>query len=651
MKQLIKITILSSVLAASSMYASCFDEAKTAHPYFSIRSQSTDSARDLVGLTHKIHLNDYEGCWYGVLSATGEYTRSFRSERIARCLFGPDLVCGCPDAVINVTGSRVADRDFDHDWLADYFGLPTDFRSKLKFSPKVDNVIVDLDLFIGFSRWCENLFFRVNVPVVYTRWDLNFCEEIVESGINSYDEGYFAPTSTDSIGDGANNIPRENLLNNAKEFFCEGKTPNLNTTIASGQGSPKVAFKPLEYSKFSCCRNDCECYESGELKLARVSDIQLALGWDFYHDEKYHLGVMARAAAPSGRKPRGCFLFEPIVGNGGHWEVGAGLTSHYTLWESDCEDRSIGFYFDANLMHLFKARQRRSFDLCNRPNSRYMLAERMKKPVDTLAGGDSCPNAVPADAQFQNVFTPIANLTTFDVNVSSRLQADITGLLNFTRCNWSVDVGYNFWARTCETIRLRCDCPTPLESGDMWAVKGDSYVYACQQQTTGAGPTIALSATQQCANIHGGKNFTKGTSVTDAERNPGVDNPEDACSDGSIVTVNCEAGSQQRTSIQPKHLSNDDIDLRSARTRGMSHKIFGYLGYNGNDCGCWTPYFGVGLKGEWSPLTKCREDVCSIKATSECDTTCSPCTKVCQKCPVCNLSEWGIWFKGGVSFN
>ena len=648
MKQLIKITtILLSVLAANSLYAACFDEPKGAHPYFSIRSQSTDSARDIVGLTHKIHLNDYDDCWYGVFSATGQYTRSFRSDRIAQCLFGSDLVCENSDPVINVTGSRVANRDFEHDWLADYFGLPTDFESKLRFRPRVDNVIVDLDLFVGFERWCENLFFRFNLPIVYTRWDLNFNEEIIERGLNGYDEGYFAPTGT---ADSPNPIPRENLLNSAREFFCEGQTPDLNPFTA-GPDASRVTFKPLESSAFSCCQNICDCYESGVLKLARVSDIQMALGWNFQHDENHHLGLMIRASAPAGRNPRGCFLFEPMIGNGGHWEVGAGLTSHYTIWQDECEDKSLGVYFDANLMHLFKARQRRSFDLCNRPNSRYMLAQRVEKPVIGLGGGDDCANAVAAEAQFQNVFTPIANLTTIDVNVSSRLQADLTVLLNYTRCNLSFDIGYNFWARSCETIRLRCDCPTPLESGNVWAVKGDSYVYGCDQSITFGNPSVALSATQHCADIHSGKNFTKGVAVADAERNPNIDNPELACNNQNSVFVNCGSQSQQRTSIQPIRLSNDDIDLQSARTRGMSHKLFANLSYTLEDRCNWTPYIGVGIKGEWSPLKKCEENECPISSTSRCDTDCSPCVKVCRDCAICNLSEWGIWVKGGLSFN
>src|SRR6185436_1681238 len=118
---------------------------------------------------------------------------------------------------------------------------------------------------------------------------------------------------------------------------------------------------------------------------------------------------------PTGNKPEGEFLFEPIVGNGHHWTLGVGFNAHAMLWRSECDDSCFGFYLDANITHLFSTCQRRAFDLCTPgANSRYMLAQKLGTNTQELNGGSST-----SDSQFINIFAPVANLTTSKVNVSA----------------------------------------------------------------------------------------------------------------------------------------------------------------------------------------------------------------------------------------
>src|SRR5262249_22699152 len=96
-------------------------------PYYSIRSQGLNSARTDAGIYNHLFL-DTE-CFNGNFFASLEYTRSFKPNHIASCIFGADLVadpCLC-DPVINISGSQTTNRGAQ-DWLADYFGLPTDFK-------------------------------------------------------------------------------------------------------------------------------------------------------------------------------------------------------------------------------------------------------------------------------------------------------------------------------------------------------------------------------------------------------------------------------------------------------------------------------------------------------------------------------------------
>ena len=245
-------------------------------PFIQPRSQSEDSARELVGWTRYINIYDNE-CLYGSWAFTLEYTKTIRPDDISFNLFGNDIIEDV-NPFIKISGSQVGDRN-SRDWLADYFGLPTDFESKITFNPRVDNIIFDINFYIGLDQWQDGLYFRIHAPIVNSRWDLNFNEEIINSGSNGYDAGYFAPTA----------ITRGQLLNNFTEF-ANGKAPNLGNSIF---------FNPLEKAKMS----------SRRLSLTRLSDIQAAFGWNFLQSDDHHFGLNIRTAAPTGNRPEGNLSF------------------------------------------------------------------------------------------------------------------------------------------------------------------------------------------------------------------------------------------------------------------------------------------------------------------------------------------------------
>lgn len=628
-KKLLSIALLMSIGFVMNSMA--------AVPFLQPRSQSVDAARELVGETQ--FLNQYDrDCWYWVFDVVPQYNRTFRQDRLTHCLFGDAVDCSdCP--TINIQGSRVENRD-SKAWLADYFGLPTTFRSDISFSPRVDTFLVDFGLYVGLDHWLEGLYFRLHGPVVHTRWRLDFCESNVNTGTQGYVEGYFADQA----------IAQSDLLDNATQFFSGSGAP----TIRNLDGTA-TRFNPLSASRWSC---DVET-ETG------FADLEFALGWNFFQDCDYHFGLNIRGAAPTGTRPDGFYMFEPIVGNGNHWALGGGLTFHYMLWEDECYDRTFGFYLDANFTHLFKARQCRVFDLCNRgENSRYMLAQRMTTQVsDNLwssadADGMMATGTQP-NAQFAREFAPVANLTSVSVDSSYGVQSDVLAMFNFSWCAWSWDFGYEFYGRSCEKIDLLNDCPTRLDR-EFWALKGDSHVYGF---IDGTNTGVALSATQSEATIFRGTNNFTGPSGNDGGiggirpiRNPGVDNAQFAqTTDGSMgnaQTINDRSlasglsSEQTKTSNNPVRLRNADIDLCGARTRYISHKVFTHLSYAWYDeCRCWTPFLGVGMKVEFASNSKC--DPCDDVSTASCNVSC-PDTSGCQRC---GLSEWGVWLKTGVAYN
>lgn len=679
-------------------------------PYYSIRPQGVDAARELVGWTQQINLACHEGndnTFYGTMSATAEYTRSFGSGHIAQCLFGANSCnSACGDAVINISGSHVSSRGA-HDWLADNFYLPTDFQSTLKFSPSIENAIVDLDFYFGFDEWVQGLFFRVNMPINWTRWDLGFCENITSTGANNYDVGYF---NSQDVLDGTAGAPpqgigieRSKLLNSFKQYASGGTiqgATNINSVT-----STNAQFDPLCYAKIGC----------GARSTTQLADVSMILGWNALSDERYHLGLGILARAPTGNAPEGRYLFEPISGNGKHWELGAHITSSYTFWQCQERDASFGFYVDANITHLFNTRQKRTFDLCNSPLSRYMLAEKFIPTVPitvcdpvsglcdvtNLAGGATNASgvAVNTNVQFANEISPIANISTQDVRVSIDVQGDVVAQFTYVHGGWSWDVGYNFWGRSCEKFSLDT-CPTntlcnscPVSCGNAcgnvtfapntWGIKGDAYVYGFSNVVGDAVFAIPLSATESQASIYAGTNFTQPNAFTPdpcgatpplalvGQLNPGIDNAQFAWSDidGDPVvsepldTINnpiCNT----RTSVNPILIKQSDFALIG--TRGMSNKVYTHLAYSWSDCDTWVPYVGIGGFGEFGMNSGC--DFCSTStitqpsskstagAANNCQSSCSSSKCIYPSCSsndcvTCSLSQWGVWMKFGVSFD
>jgi len=567
---------------------------------------SVDAARELVGWANNYHIHLYNNCnLYTSFAITTEYTHSFDGQRIARNLFGSDLVsvAGSNRPVIKISGSQVANRAAT-DWLADYFGLPTDFQSTFSTHPTVDNLVVDFNYYLALNDWWRGLYFRMHAPVVHTRWDLNYCENITNLGTLGYNPGYF---NDELLG-----TPRDNLLQSFEDYISGQRAPIL-------EGS--VSFEALQKAKMSPKRLVKTC----------LAELEVVLGWDIWQAALYHFGINCRAAFPSGNRPQGEYLFEPIVGNGHAWVIGAGISTHYQFWTDECT-RTAGVYIDANFTHLFSARQGRIFDIDSGGNSRYMLGAKVDVPVSNSLQG---PGGNLATGQFQNLLRPLANLTTFNVDVTIGMQTDIVILLDCTLGGLSMDLAYNFWSHNCERITVRNNCPPQFTNDTVFALKGDAYLFAFD--VANANEPVALSSTERLATIHAGTNTPIGTTFTPAQTlNPNIDNPQLAFGDTGLGVQTLYANSlginQQRTSIQPIVLNPNQLNTQGARTKGLSNRVIAHISYTWNEHCTWIPFIGCGGFAEFVPNF---DILCSRDCT----------------CIRTNINQWGVWLKGGASFN
>ncbi len=641
------IFFILTLIACDKVLADCNSDCGVS-PTFVTRSQSRYKLRQDAGINSYSSIFNKE-LWNGHFAVIPGFMLSFAPNSIQRLLFGNQFVgpqgnktnnydTTCSGNTILIQGST-----FKHGnrnpraWLADNFYLAPDYNGQFTVTPRINDFLIDMDLRFGNGNgW----YGRIYAPIVNTHWTLEF-SELVGSSTQGYTIGYF-----DSVP-----VINANLLQSFGSY-AQGDTPCFGTSVTPNG---------LAFAKISKCKHT----KSG------IADIRFELGWNFITD-CYEMGLNIQGAAPTGNKRSAEFLFEPIVGNGKHWELGMGLTAYRLIWQDTKEKTQLGFYVDANITHLFSAAEQRTFDLRNKPSSRYMLALQMS-PANAevnLQGNPFPQPVIPstgtlAEQQFNGIYMPLANLTTFNVNVSVGVQADIVAWFTYSWDQWSWDFGYNFYGRTTENFDVnldnRCNANSICANENRWALKGDARVFGFA--TTSTQP-IFLSPSENCATINQGTNELASPCVVASpdyyyQNNCGVDNAQYAVIQQGIsapARVEIAPGfndnaHQVLTSIQPVFISCADIDF--ARTKTITNGLFLHLNYTWIH-ECYVPFFGIGCFAEFGK--NC--DQCSGSCYKSCPDTC-PANSSIGYCPTncfkgadvdTSLSRWGAWVKTGVAF-
>jgi hypothetical protein len=446
--------------------------------FFSPRSQATNAAQELIRDQQYIYQNLVTT--ENLFDVSLGYAHSLSPNRLATIIFGTDI--------FTVTGSALPERG-STDLLADYFGLSPAFISTVQVKPEIQSVIVPLSLYYGFDAWLKGTYIRLNVPFVWTQTHVEMFEEIVSTGDT-------VPFPAEYMSIPAINAP-----------YSSFREALQQPTSFGAMNSPRL------FGNLSCQR----------LNQTKLANITADFGWNYFFDEEQtsHLGIKLRVVTPNGTRPKIKYLYEPIAGNGHHWELGVGINGHGTLWKPD-DEQELTIYLNLLITHLFKSHQRRSFDLRLFPCytkffSRYMLV----KEFDD--------NGLPTGQ-----LAPLINYTTLPCTSSTSAEFDGALMFAYTRKNLTFDIGYNGWIRAKESIDLCGGLPH-----NRIGLKGIQNTF-----TPLSNPS---AATESSATIFG-------TSITNQ---------------GAVVDP-----------ISPQFVNTQDIDVYSARSPTVvTHKFFTYLGY------------------------------------------------------------------------
>ena len=357
--------------------------------FFHSRSESKNNAQLYAGLANLI-TTGYDECSYGVVWATAEIERSFDRSGIGRYLFfnGTDTM---KTGTANGPGVDI---------FANNFLLNDNFNSAITARPHVTNQLININLFSSLDFIYPGLYFLAHVPYLRTEWSIDFKETVSTAGT----------------------VIAANTLGNPTSISAP-----FNSMIEAwnGQATFGQVLQPLRFARVD-----------GKQKASHMADVELGLGYIILNNDCNYFSVNFRTIIPTGNRPQGEFLFEPISGNNHHVQIGGGIFGNFYLWQG-CPDELLSIFLSGNIYTSLKSREKRTFDLVNNGiGSRYLMFKRFN------SGG------------YANEIVRGPNILTLDINAWNAIEADVVLSLEYLRQGLIVSGGYNLWGRSRDHIEL-----------------------------------------------------------------------------------------------------------------------------------------------------------------------------------------------------
>jgi hypothetical protein len=476
-KSMKKLLVGLAAFSAASICASSADTLAVSQNFFQPRAFSANLAREMLmeGSKHK----DANG-WYGEFSATAAYQHSW-SQGVNATDGGSlaENVNGLgTHAFWSGNNTMTYGTNNGASSLDSYqFGLGgSTTTGTITLNPIVYQAGTDLMFIVGSSANEPCFFAKIKAPVGVYNINPNLTES--NGSVAVYDAGAiqgYLSTPLTTVPDPATTMTQ------AFAGFQPG-----------GQ-SPQGDFYPMQYGLIN----------GDQSTGGRFGDIEMTAGYRFISNEDNSFSVAARVAAPTGGKAEGFYMLEPIFGRGGNWGLGGYVDGHVTLWKGNNES-SLQLKVMANAMHLFEANTVRSYDLiANGPGSKYLLVADYGSSASTGYSG-----------QVVNLI----NYSTLDSTSAFGVEGDAAIAFTYMGRGWSLDVGYEFWGRSAETLTITGDFATQAyavlgRQGIELAQATDTYSNACQPF---AYINLAAESLQGTVPVTAGTVATSQDSIADA---------------------------------------------------------------------------------------------------------------------------------------
>lgn len=175
-----------------------------------------------------------------------------------------------------------------------------------------------------------------------------------------------------------------------------------------------------------------------------VADVEVKFGWGTLWGDCCHLDGYVGFVAPTGTKIDqnvAARVFAPVVGDNHHWGIIFGNYSYFDVWCHN--EHAIRLAYNMNGRILFKNHQWRSFDLKQKDWGRYM------EIYSSLAQAQAAANTENSSSGSFGI-----NSFTQCLEVNPRYTVDTNAAFMYTHCHWSAEIGYNFYVRHAEEVKL-----------------------------------------------------------------------------------------------------------------------------------------------------------------------------------------------------
>lgn len=291
-----------------------------------------------------------------------------------------------------ISGDDVEQDFFIREVRAEWLNLPSTFRGILTINPKQQQAGAIIQYSQDFKKFfCSDLFnnawFTFSIPFVHVQNEFN-------------------PAQSDITGAENNtNQPHDILEAFNQPDWCYDRFPTHK------QNTFNIAELRIDFGGTYIFKNQ----EYDQLAYYSIITFPIA----------------------SSQDPR--YIFSPFAGNNNHFGYGAGVLMQFLL-NRNPERCAWCFFANLEAIWLFHNREKRTFDLINKPWSRFMLFTHKDSPPGTTVPG-------------VNVLTQAVKTTPmgiFDFSTGWRLQIETV----------NIDLSYNLWGHGREKISLNEDCCT-----------------------------------------------------------------------------------------------------------------------------------------------------------------------------------------------
>lgn len=178
-----------------------------------------------------------------------------------------------------------------------------------------------------------------------------------------------------------------------------------------------------------------------------VADVELKLGWNSHLTEHCHLSSYVGGVVPTGTRVHNKVaehVFAPVVGNNHHWGAIFGSHADFHIWHHN--DHIFKMEYDLSGRYLFQNHQVRSFDLVDKQWSRYIEMYSNIQAAEAASLDDAPLNS--------NAGTSGINILTSCVKVDPRFTYDVNSALVYNYKKLVIEIGYNFFAREAEHVKI-----------------------------------------------------------------------------------------------------------------------------------------------------------------------------------------------------